>query len=152
MTKGVKDLVLILSITVISPEMIDDNGKSKLANYAKNTYFCPSLYSVAFREECTEHPFNSFSESNAQNRVTLAPFIVKEWEMLGFCSAYAHIAKGSVRISHYFTEEMKAEYSRRALEYNHLHGSVLTEAISDEQSTPGATEYFFEKGGCCNRR
>ncbi|MBQ8357517.1 MAG: hypothetical protein IJX39_06875 [Clostridia bacterium] len=128
-----------------APDMVDESGKSRLTNYRKNTYFCPSMSSLASEESRTEHSFSSFSEVSAQNGATLAPFLAQEWEKMGYACSYAHIAKGAVRAAHYLTDDMAAEYGHRMAEFNKVHGTCFEETIPPGHRMPGAADYFFEK-------
>lgn len=128
-----------------APDMINESGKSRLTNYKMNTYFCPSMSSLASEESRTEHSFSSFSEENAPNGATLAPFLAEEWEKMGYSCAYAHIAKGAVSIGHYLTDKMAAEYRCRISAYNHANEACLEEVIPKKHRMPGAADYFFEK-------
>ncbi|MBO5912440.1 MAG: hypothetical protein J6Q76_03110 [Clostridia bacterium] len=83
--------------------------KSSLADFEKNTYFCPSMANLDSDEEKTVKRFNSFSEKTATMGTCLAPFIVKALEENGFPSCYAHIAKGGVPIK-YFTVGGASDY------------------------------------------
>ncbi len=125
--------------------MLDGNGNSTLTDYRRNAYFCPSMSSLLSEEEKTEHPFAAFSEATARPAPTLAPLLVEELERMGVVSAYAHIAKGSVRIAHYFTDAMALEYSARVADYNRRHGTCYPEELSPRHRMRGAGEYFFEK-------
>lgn len=124
-------------------DMVNEKLESKLAEYGKNTYFCPAMASLASDEDKTEHPFAVFSESWFQCGASLAPLLAEEWERGGNVSAYAHIAKGAVRITHFLTDEMRMEYNRRMVTYNRLNGTKHRETLLKQM--PGAAEYFFEK-------
>ena len=126
-------------------DMCDERGNSKLTDYRHNTYFCPSMASLLSEEEKTEHSFLDFSEATARPSGSPAPFLVEEFERAGGTCAYAHIAKGAVRISHYFTDEMEREYAARVAEYNRQHGTDYPEGLSPKHRMPGAADYFFEK-------
>jgi len=84
---------------------IDFSIKSQLTNYTENTYFCPSMCNLESDKNKTELPFKTYSEATAKFGTSLAPFIVKGLEEKGFACAYTHIAKGSVKISHYLEGE-----------------------------------------------
>jgi len=128
-----------------APDMIDETGKSKLSDYRANTYFCPSMSSLVSEGDKTTLPFSEFSEATAQNGATLAPFIAEEWEKLGYSCAYAHIAKGSIRIAHYMTDDMAAEYSRRMKKFNQAHDTCFAEVIPSDPQMAGAADYFLQK-------
>ncbi len=123
----------------------DANGNSKLDNYKENTYFVASLSSMTDLAAKREVPFAFFSESNATFGATLAPLLAMEWEKLGNASLYAHIAKGSVCIAHYMTDEMVREYGRRVSAYNRENGTSHRETVPDIDRMPGAADYFFTK-------
>ena len=123
----------------------DEKGKSLLANYVENTFFCPAMSNLKSEGEKTLYSFSDFSESTAKNGATLAPFLAREWESLGRTSAYAHIAKGGVSINYYLTDEMAEEYARRIGDYNERFGTNYETAISPSSRIAGAAEYFFEK-------
>ena len=126
-------------------DAMDEKGKSLLANYVENTFFCPAMSNLKSEKEKTLFSFSDFSESTAQDGATLAPFLAREWEALGRTSAYAHIAKGGVLINYYLTDEMATEYARRIEDYNERFGTNYETAISLSSRTAGAAEYFFEK-------
>ena len=102
---------------------VDKKGNSTLTDYRRNTYFCPAMSSLLSEEEKTEYPFTAFSEATASIGPTLAPLVVEELEQMGVASAYAHVAKGSVRIAHFFTDAMALEYSARVAATNQEHGT-----------------------------
>ena len=87
----------------------DCSAKSNLTNYTENTYFCPSMCNLENDEEKSVLSFKAYSEATAGAGTSLAPFIVKGLEENGFACAYTHIAKGSVKISH-FLEGEACEY------------------------------------------
>ncbi len=128
-----------------APDMINEDGKSRLTDYKANTYFCPSMYSHSSEEDKTEHSFSTFSEATMTSGATLAPLLAEEWEKLGYSCAYAHIAKGSIRIAHYMTNDMAAEYNRRIAEFNRTHGTCYEETMPTDPQMAGAADYFFEK-------
>ncbi len=125
--------------------MVDAKGKSRLCDYINNTYFCPAMSSLKSKEEKEEFVFSSFSESTAQNGVTLAPFLAQEWERLGNACAYAHIAKGGVSIDYYMTPDMVEEYARRIARYNSENGKNYDPYIPEAYRMSGAAEYFLKK-------
>lgn len=85
--------------------------KSTLSNYSANTYFCPAMSDG-------RKGFSAQSESNTYAAASLAPYFVTEYASYGHSSIYAHMAKGSAKIIHYFTEEMKDEYNTLISAYN----------------------------------
>ena len=131
-----------------SEAMVDTTGKSRLCDYINNTYFCPAMSSLKSEEEKEEFSFSSFSESTAQNGVTLAPFLAQEWEGYGNACAYAHIAKGGVSIDYYMTPDMTKEYTRRIAQYNLENGKNYDPYIPQAYRMSGAAEYFLKK--CCD--
>ena len=128
-----------------APDMTNEDGKSRLTDYKANTYFCPSMYSLLSEEDKNEYSFSAFSEATARNGATLAPILAEEWEKLGYSCVYAHIAKGSIRIAHYMTDDMSTEYSHRMAEYNRVHNTCFEEKIPPEHRMVGAADYFLEK-------
>lgn len=128
-----------------APEMVNERGESKLNNYNKHTYFCPSMSNLQSEAEKTVYPFATFSEADAPNGVTLAPFVAEEWEKAGNACAYAHIAKGGVAMAYYFTDEMVQEYRARICDWNRTHETELNPEIPVFHRMSGAAEYFFEK-------
>lgn len=128
-----------------SADGTDEKGKSRLAKYIENTYFCPAMSNLKSEKEKTVYSFSDFSESTARNGATLAPFLAREWEALGRTSAYAHIAKGCVSINYYMTDEMAEEYARRMGAYNERFGTSYETKIASSSRLAGAAEYFFEK-------
>ena len=77
------------------------NGKSKLENYSVNTYFCPSLTNLDKANKSKTTTFDVQCEADDNCASSLAPFIIKGLEEQGFCTAFAHIAKGRVPIKHF---------------------------------------------------
>ena len=126
-----------------APKMTDEVGRSKLGDYNRTTYFSTSMTNLDSDEEKTVLPFSTFSESTARYGATLAPFLCKEWEKLGGCSLYAHIAKGGVPIHYYFTDGMVEDYNERIDDYNRKNGTEYSH-LSLEPKMCGA-EYFAEK-------
>lgn len=128
-----------------SREMVNNEGKSLLKDYVKNTYFCPSMSSLKSDNDKTEYSFSTFSEADAPLGATLAPFVAEEWEKLGYSCAYSHIAKGGVAFAYYFTDDMAEEYTRRISLYNKINGTCYATSLSPEERMSGAADYFFEK-------
>jgi len=126
-------------------DMVDELGRSKLNEYAKNAYFCPSMSNLQSEEEKTVFPFSTFAESDAPMGTTLAPFIAEKWEESGHACAYAHIAKGGVALTYYFTDAMAQTYGQRILELNQIHGTDYDPEIPAQRRMAGAPEYFFQK-------
>lgn len=122
---------------------VNEEGKSLLSDYARNTFFCPSMYSLRSDKEKTEFPFAAFSEATAPEGATLAPLLAQEWERVGGACAYAHIAKGGVSLSHFMTDEMVEEYARRITAYNQANGTEYLPTLPTRME--GAANYFFEK-------
>ena len=126
-----------------APNMVNENGESLLNDYAQNTFFCPSMYSLKSDQDKTEFPFATFSEATAPAGATLAPLLAQEWERRGGSCAYAHIAKGGVKISHFMTDKMAEEYKKRITEYNRKQDTEYEPSLSARME--GAADYFFEK-------
>lgn len=126
-----------------TPNMVNDRGESLLTDYAKNTFFCPSMSSLRSDTHKTEYTFATFSEATAPIGATLAPLLAQEWEQVGGACAYAHIAKGGVSIAHFMTDAMAEEYARRITVYNQTNGTDLTSELPSRMA--GAADYFLEK-------
>ena len=129
--------------TAYAPNMVNEKGESLLSDYAKNTFFCPSMSNLRCEKEKTEFPFASFSEATAQCGVTLAPILAEAWENEGGNCAYAHISKGGVPIAHFMTDKMAEQYAKRIGSYNQKHGTDYSPALRHRMS--GAGDYFLEK-------
>ena len=84
---------------------------SPLAEYAKNTYFAPSMSNLKNENGHETWPFSVFSEANFTPAPALPPILAEEWERLGHVCAYTHAAKGSTSILHYFDDDMVREYA-----------------------------------------
>lgn len=111
--------------------------KSTTKDYSKNTYFCPAMSNgkVGFAGQ---------SEVNTYAGASLAPYFVTEYaEKYGHSSIYAHMAKGSVKIAHYFTEEMMEEYNDLIAAYNTANGTSLKKMSATELT--GAGNAFDDK-------
>jgi len=128
-----------------APDMVNEKGESKLCDYAENTYFCPAMSNLKCEADKTVNPFSIFSEAAAIHGATLAPFLTQAWEQKGYACAYAHIAKGSVALAHYMTDEMVQTYAQRIDAYNKANGTDYSPAISEKNRMPGAADYFLEK-------
>lgn len=124
-------------------DMVNEKGESLLADYGKNTFFCPSMSNLKCDEDKTEFPFATFSEATAQRGATLAPLLAEQWENEGRTCAYAHISKGGVSISHFMTDKMAEQYVTRIEAYNQAHGTEYPAAMRPRMS--GAADYFIEK-------
>ena len=124
---------------------VNAQGESTLDNYIQNTYFCPSMSNLSSETDKSVLPFFTFSEATARHGATLAPFLAEEWEKLGECCAYAHMAKGGVAIAHFMDEDMEKEYTKRITAYNQAHGTSFNTELSRRNTTDGAASYFFEK-------
>ena len=132
--------------TAYSLENIDENGNSKLDRYSKNTYFCPAMCNLKNAENYEEHPFDSFSESSMVAGPSMAPMFASEWEKRGQSCAYAHIAKGSVSIMHYFDADMLEEYNYRITKYNEANATEFATVLTNTM-WEGAASYFGKKVG-----
>ncbi|MBR2889378.1 MAG: leucine-rich repeat protein, partial [Oscillospiraceae bacterium] len=98
-------------IAAYGENLTDLSYHSNLANYSANTHFCPAM-----RDEVKG--FSGQSEANTYPGASLAPYFVTEYAEYGHSSVYAHMAKGAVKIIHYFTEEMMTRYNTLISEYN----------------------------------
>ena len=128
-----------------SPEMTDKNGNSKLNAYSKNCAFCPAMANLKSDKDKTTQPFDNFSESEFQVGATLAPLLVREWEKLGQSCAYAHISKGGVSISHFFTNEMAAQYEEKIAAYNANNNASLDANTRHDQLCNDSATAFESK-------
>ena len=128
-----------------SPENLDSEGKSTVNKYTAGTYFCPAMCNLKNPETHEQSPFDSYSESTMINGPTLAPLFANEWEKRGQCCAFAHIAKGAVRITHYFNSEMVDEFNRKAEAYNKESGASLPLTGDKKPMWLGASAYFDRK-------
>lgn len=129
--------------TAYAPSMVNENGESLLTDYAKNTFFCPSMSSLRSDDQKTEYPFATFSEAGASVGATLAPLLAQEWERVGGACAYAHIAKGGVSIAHFMTDAMAEEYAKRITAYNQANETDYPSELPSRMA--GAADYFLEK-------
>ncbi len=68
-------------------------------------------------EQKAVKPFKAYSESSAQIGASLPPFIVKGLEEKGYSCAYTHIAKGSVKISHYLEGESSEYFYKKVNDF-----------------------------------
>ena len=110
--------------------------QSSLSNYSQNTYFCPAMSNGT-------KGFSAQSEANMYPSASLPPYFVTEYASYGHSSIYAHMAKGSVKIVHYFTTDMMDTYNALISEYNAENGKsykLLTTA-----DLTGAGDAFDEK-------
>ena len=94
----------------------DLSYQSTLTNYSANTYFCPAMRNDT-------KGFAAQSEADTYPGASLPPYFVTEYADYGHSSVYAHMAKGSVKITHYFTEEMMTRYNALIAQYNAQNGS-----------------------------
>ena len=114
----------------------DLSYKSTLSNYSANTHFCPAMRNGT-------KGFSAQSEADTYPSASLPPYFVTEYASYGHSSVYAHMAKGAVKITHYFTEEMMTRYNSLISEYNSQNSkaySVLTTA-----GLSGAGDAFDDK-------
>lgn len=109
-------------------------GKSKLTSYSTNTHFV-----AACRDQ--ELAFGSQSEFNHYPSVSLPPYFARYYAQLGNPCIYAHIAKGSTQITHYFDATDMTEYNKLITSYNSDNGT----SYATLTSTSGAGEAFNEK-------
>lgn len=132
--------------TAFSAGHLNEKGESDVAAYSRNTYFCPAMYNLKDDEKKETYPFDYFSEQNLQPGATLAPLFAMEWEKRGHLCAYAHIAKGSVSVFHYFNREMAERYNARIRVLNQKNGTHFPENAT-KMYNDGAAAYFFRKCG-----
>ena len=128
-----------------SKDMVDKEGKSKLNDHAKNAHFTSSMRNLKSKKDKSVIMFKELSESTAKCAPSLAPLLASEWEKLGYSSAYAHIAKGGVSITHYLNEDMWNEYVKRISAYNKAHGTNYDETPPTPNAKYPAWDCFFEK-------
>lgn len=117
-------------------KLTDLSYLSSLTNYTANTYFCPSMSNGI-------KGFGSQSESSTYSGASLAPYFATEYAEYGHSSIYAHMAKGSVNIIHYFTEEMRVSYNAKITAYNAAHGTKYGTLANSALS--GAGDAFDDK-------
>ena len=91
--------------------------KSPLSNYTENTHFCPAMRNGI-------KGFSAQSETDMYTSASLPPYFVTEYASYGHASIYAHMAKGAVKITHYFTEEMMDQYNALISAYNTENGKA----------------------------
>lgn len=121
--------------TAYGSSYLDPNtGKSKLTSYANNTHFI-----CATRDK--ELAFASQSEFNHYPAASLPPNFAREYAKLGNPCVYAHMAKGSTQITHYFDAADMAQYNELITAYNNTNGTSYVTLTS----TTGAGEAFDAK-------
>jgi len=91
--------------------LYDLTYQSSLSNYSENTYFCPAMSNGT-------KGFSAQSEANMYPSASLPPYFATEYASYGHSSIYAHMAKGSVKIIHYFTPDMINAYNALITAYN----------------------------------
>ena len=124
-------------LTAAYGNMLNDlSYKSVLSNYSANTYFCPAMRDGV-------KGFSAQSEAETYPAASLAPYFVTEYAEYGHTSVYAHMAKGSAKIVHYFTEEMATRYNTLITEYNNKNGKSYSTLSVDSLS--GAGNAFDDK-------
>ena len=111
-------------------------GKSKQANYSSTMYFIP-----ACRDQ--EKGFSGQSEYQNYPSATMAPYFAQYYSELGRKCIYAHMAKGSCKIVHYFTTDAMEEYNRLISEYNSTNSTSYATLTSSDLS--GAGDAFDAK-------
>lgn len=116
--------------------LYDLSYNSTLKSYSSNTYFCPAMRNGIkdFSAQCEAETYPSSS---------LAPYFVTEYAEYGHQSIYAHMAKGAVKIVHYFTEEMAERYNVLLEEHNSAYGTSYKALVPDNLS--GAGDAFDKK-------
>ena len=109
----------------------DKNGRSRLDDYSENTYFVSAMSNLKSEAEKAVNPFSVYSESERNTACSIVPYFCEEWEKLGGSALTAHIAKGGVNISHFFSEDMAAEYNRFAADngYGRIDGDGKAEEV-----------------------
>ena len=95
----------------------DLSYRSPLGNYAENTHFCPAMRNenIAFADQ---------SEATAEAAASIPPYFVTEYATLGHSCIYTHIAKGGVKLDHYYNSEMAERYNQKISVYNAIHGTA----------------------------
>ena len=114
----------------------DLSYKATVKDYGRNTYFCPAM------RDGTKG-FSSQSEADTYPSASLPPYFVTEYAGYGHSSVYAHMAKGAVKIVHYFTDEMMARYNALISEYN-AQNNKSHSTLSDADLS-GAGDAFDDK-------
>ncbi len=110
--------------------------QSTLSNYSANTYFCPAMSNGT-------KGFSAQSEADMYPSASLPPYFAAEYASYGHSSIYAHMAKGAVKITHYFTEEMINAYNTLISAYNAENGTSYASLSSANLS--GAGDAFDAK-------
>lgn len=108
-----------------STNLDTESNKSKLTNYAANTWFVSAM-SNASGDNTETNDFSVYSELTCKPAPSLPPYIAREYAKLGNPCIYSHIAKGGVRIEYFFDEEMVNKYNQLIQEYNQEHGTVYS--------------------------
>ena len=127
-----------------APENVKD-GKSTVNEYQKNTWFIAAINNLKGYDTKELRQFAEYSESDFPAGVSLPPLFAMEWEALGGSCAYAHIAKGSTSIRHYFTLEMGERYKEKMAEFNRENGTEFDPDLHLDPNYRGASKYFEEK-------
>lgn len=109
-------------------------GKSKLTNYGSNTHFIGALRNK-------EAEFAAQSEFSNYPGASLPPYFAREYAKLGNPCIYAHMAKGSTQLTHYFDTEDNAQYNGLITAHNAANGT----SYATLTSVTGAGEAFNEK-------
>ncbi len=73
--------------------------KSDLADYQESAMFVPAMAG-------NKSPFKTYSENNYITGPCVIPYFCERYEELGESPIVAHIAKGQIKISHYFNQKM----------------------------------------------
>lgn len=128
-----------------APDNVDENGKSKTCNYAVTTTFVCAESNLKNEEDKSEYRFAEFSEHSFLPGASLPPIFAADWEKLGHSSLYAHIAKGSTTITHYFDDAMAEDYNKRMLQYNTEHGTDYPTDLQIDDMSRDAVAYFTRK-------
>ena len=107
-----------------------NSGKSKLTNYSTNTYFVP-----ASRDQ--EKGFSGQSEYDHYPSVSMPPYFARYYSNLGHKCIYAHMAKGSCKILHYFTNESMQDYNEMISKYNQMNSTSYVQLTESDLSGGG---------------
>ena len=110
--------------------------QSSLSNYSKNTYFCPAMSNGT-------KGFSAQSEADMYPSASIPPYFATEYASYGHSSIYAHMAKGAVKIVHYFTPDMVNAYNALISTYNAENGKSYK--LLSAADLTGAGDAFDEK-------
>ncbi len=113
----------------------DENGKSRVNDYGKNTYFVSAMSNLNSVSEKSTNQFSIYSESEKNSACSIVPYFCENWEQLGQAAIVAHVAKGGVTASYYFSKEMTEEYNLFAVKngYEPIVGDEAAETVYCEK-------------------